>query len=235
VVRLHYERESPAVICGFAVGRNEAERALHRQPPGTFLLRFSSEGDALALSSAAPGGGVEHLRLGLEQLEAVALEEALLGSLAGRAQHLLDLASRTRHPAAVIMQRSYLHDESIAALARQRRLVASAAAGAAEGGEGVAVGQPRLGFAVGVPGPNAGLGPGGPAGMPPAWAAAPPDAAPGMDALYAANNNWPAYPAAAFDPSLPLPFALAGAGAPQLDDAGLGWPHDLSPADGSGV
>jgi hypothetical protein len=137
VVRHQYARDHPRVICGLAVGRRDAEKALHGRPAGTFLVRIASEGNGLVLSCVVAGAqpAVEHVHMSLEQLGLVPLEEAL--GIIPRAQQLLDLGSGRLHGLDAVMQRGYMHDVPLLELARKRKLAATApgaASGRSEGG-----------------------------------------------------------------------------------------------------
>jgi hypothetical protein len=72
IIKDNYEQRSPKHICGINVGRQEAEAMLKDQTPGTFLVRFGSEGGTLVVSTLKKNGFVDHTKLTLSDLQKVA-------------------------------------------------------------------------------------------------------------------------------------------------------------------
>lgn len=78
LIKDNYEQKSPKHICGVNVGRQEAETLLIGQTPGTFLVRFGSEGGSLVVSTLRKSGLVDHTKLTLSDLQRVTLEVCFL-------------------------------------------------------------------------------------------------------------------------------------------------------------
>ncbi len=116
LMREYYERAEPQIICGFSIGRREAVSLLDTQPPGTFLLRFSYEAGSLAVSHVANSGQIYHLKLTIQDLQSVSLEELL--SLRGNLEYLLDPNSGLRYPRELVLDRGYVNEPRIEQLVR---------------------------------------------------------------------------------------------------------------------
>ena len=119
LMREYYERVDPQIICGFSIGRREAVSLLEPHPPGTFLLRFSYEAGALAVSHVDVTGQVTHLKLTMGQLQRVSLEELL--SLRGNLEYLLDPNTGSRHPREMILDRGYVDEPRIEQIVRAQQ------------------------------------------------------------------------------------------------------------------
>lgn len=118
LLRLHYESVNPRLICGFSVGRAEAVNLLQGQPVGTFILRFSYEAGALAMSVVQPNGDIHHLKYTLAQLHAISLEETL--ALSNGAEFLLDTTTGMRYPRDMVLERGYVSDAFVQIIQQQR-------------------------------------------------------------------------------------------------------------------
>jgi len=121
LMRVYYERVDPQILCGFNIGRREANSLLDGHPPGTFLIRFSYEAGAIAVSHVIHTGEIFHLKLTITQLQSVSLEELL--SLRGNLEYLLDPNTGLRFPREMVLDRGYVNEPRIEQLIREQQYV----------------------------------------------------------------------------------------------------------------
>jgi hypothetical protein len=119
LLREHYERTDPQILCGFSIGRREANSLLEGNPPGTFLIRFSYQPGFIAVSHVIHTGEVSHMIFDIKQLQNVSLEEWL--SLRGNLDYLLDPNSGVRYPRETVLDRGYVNIQDIEQIIRAQQ------------------------------------------------------------------------------------------------------------------